>query len=233
MSLRPFAALLSALVLVLSACRREPPPASAEYEQASRQFTELYAQKLDEAYLDPQMGTIEATLQRVPQDSVDAPASRELLQRIHQNRARMQEAANSRQKAVASARELPPGVPSTALTPLPPPAPPAAEEVDAGTPDAGPVSGPQTGTPASELVAGFRGCFKRGQPINLEGRGIREAWEMSDSTSCRLEYPGHVGVVLLTEEGKVLTLLPKSSVRTVTQTLDAGTQPPTGTGAGR
>ncbi|WP_371878286.1 hypothetical protein [Myxococcus landrumensis] len=215
---------------MLTACRREPAPPSAEFEQASRQFTALYSQKLDEAYLDPQMGTIEAQLQRVPQDSVDAPASRDLLQRIQQNRARMQDAATARQKAVASAREIPPGAPSTTLTPLPPP-PPAAE--DAGPADAGVVNGPQTGTPASELVAGFRGCFKRGLPINVEGRGIREAWELNDSTSCRLEYPSHTGMVLLTEEGKVLTLLPKSSVRTVTQTQDAGTQPPAGNDAGR
>ncbi|WP_342373915.1 hypothetical protein NVS55_21005 [Myxococcus stipitatus] len=224
-------ALLSSLVLMLSACRREAGPPSAEFEQASRQFTALYAQKLDEAYLDPQMGAIEAQLQRVPQDSVDAPASRELIQRIQQNRARMQDAATARQKAVASARELPPGTPSTALPPLPPA--PKAEAEDAGSPDAGVVNGPQTGTPASELVAGFRGCFRRGLPINVEGRGIREAWELNDSTACRLEYPSHTGMVLLTEEGKVLTLLPKSSVRTVTQTQDAGTQPSAGNDAGR
>ncbi|NTX62569.1 hypothetical protein HUA74_18095 [Myxococcus sp. CA051A] len=230
-SLRPFAALVSALLLVLSACRREPPPPSAEYEQATRQFRELYAQKLDDAYLDPQMGSIEAKLQRVPQDSLDAPSAQELLQRIQKNRARMQESLVARQKAVASAHEVVPNAPSTTLAPPPPP--PPAEAVDAGPPDAGPVNGPQTGTPANELVAGFRGCFKRGTPINVEGRGIRDAWELTDSTACRLEYPGHPDTVLIVEEGRVLMLLPKSSVRTVTRTLDAGTEPPAGTDAGR
>ncbi|MCK8498149.1 hypothetical protein M0222_10195 [Myxococcus fulvus] len=230
-SLRPFAALLSSLLLLLSACRREPQPSSPEYQQATRQFRELYAQKLDEAYLDPKMGPIEAQLQRVPQDSLDAPSAQELLQRIQRERTRMQAEVAARQKAVASAREIPPGAPSTTLAPPPPP--PPAEPVDAGPPDAGPINGPQVGSPASELVAGFRGCFKRGTPIDVEGRGIRDAWEMTDSTACRLEYPGHVGTVLLTEQGRVLMLLPKSSVTTVTRTLDAGTTPPAATDAGR
>ncbi|NVJ26089.1 MULTISPECIES: hypothetical protein [Myxococcus] len=230
-SLRPFAALVSALLLVLSACRREPPPPSAEYEQATRQFRELYAQKLDEAYLDPKMGSIEAQLQRVPQDSLDAPSAQELLQRIQTNRKRMQDGVAARDKAVASAHEVVPNAPSTTLAPPPPPPPP--EPVDAGPPDAGPVNGPQIGTPANELVAGFRGCFKRGAPINVEGRGIRESWEMTDGTACRLEFPGHADTVLLVEEGRVLMLLPKSSVRSVQRPQETGTVPPAGTDAGR
>ncbi|MCP3099378.1 hypothetical protein LZ198_10905 [Myxococcus sp. K15C18031901] len=216
-------------MLALSACRREPPPPSAEYEQASRQFRTLYAQKLDEAYLDPQMGEIEAQLQRVPQASLDAPAAQELLQRIARERARMQGEVDARHKAVASAREVPPTASSPSALPVALPPPPVeVAPADAGAPDAGPIPGPQMGTPASELVAGFRGCFQRGAPINVEGRGLRETWELNPRTSCTLEYPTHVDSVLLIEEGRVLMVLPKSSVRTVPRTLDGGTAPDAG-----
>ena len=231
MSLRPFAALLGSLVLALSACRREPPPPSPEYEQASRQFRSLYAQKLDDAYLDPQMGEIEAQLQRVPQDSLDATSARDLLERIQRERARMEGEVRAREEAVASARELPPTVGGGSASIEAPSAPAEEPEVaatDAGASDAGSIAGPQMGTPASELVAGFRGCFQRGAPINVEGRGLRETWEMNSRTACRLEYPTHADSVLIIEEGRVLMVLPKSSVRTTTRTLDAGTDPDAG-----
>ncbi|MCP3142179.1 hypothetical protein [Pyxidicoccus xibeiensis] len=232
MSLRPLAGIAFALLLALAptACRRQSGP-SAEYEEAARRFRELYAKQLDAAYLDPQMGEIEAQLQRVPADSLDAEGARDLLQRIQQGRSRMQADLKARQDAVATAREVPAG---TSMPTLTPPAPPGPREVpDAGPPDAG-LTGPQAGTLASELVAGFRGCFRRGPPIDVEGRGMRETWELADRTACRLEYPGHGDVILLIEEGRVLTLLPKSAVRTVQVTADGGTAPrPAPADAGR
>ncbi|MFP2908962.1 hypothetical protein ACLESD_28755 [Pyxidicoccus sp. 3LFB2] len=230
-SLRPLAGLAFALLLALApaACRRDSGP-SAEYEEAARRFRSLYAQKLDAAYLDPQIGEIEAQLQRVPADSLDATGARELLQRIQEGRARMQEAASARDKAVATAREIPPGTSMPTLTPPEPPREP--EAPDAGPPDAG-LTGPQAGTLASEMVAGFRGCFQRGPPINVEGRGMRETWQMADRTSCRLEYPGHADVVLLVEQGRVLTLLPRSAIRTERIPVDGGTAPQQAADAGR
>jgi len=223
--------LTSAILLVLApaACRRDSGP-SAEYEEAARRFRSLYAQKLDAAYLDPQIGEIEAQLQRVPADSLDANGARELLQRIQQGRERMQSQSSARDKAISAAREVPPGTSMPTLTPPEPPRKP--EAPDAGPPDAG-LTGPQAGTAASELVAGFRGCFRRGAPIEMQGRGMRETWELADRTSCRLEYPGHVDVVLLIEQGRVLTLLPRSAIRTVTVTADGGPAPQPAVDAGR
>ena len=223
--------LTSAILLVLApaACRRDSGP-SAEYEEAARRFRSLYAQKLDAAYLDPQIGEIEAQLQRVPADSLDANGARELLQRIQQGRERMQSQSSARDKAISAAREIPPGTSMPTLTPPEPPRKP--EAPDAGPPDAG-LTGPQAGTAASELVAGFRGCFRRGAPIEMQGRGMRETWELADRTSCRLEYPGHVDVVLLIEQGRVLTLLPRSAIRTVTVTADGGPAPQPAVDAGR
>jgi hypothetical protein len=225
--------LASAVLLVLApvACRRDSGP-SADYEEAARRFSSLYAQKLDAAYLDPQMGQIEAQLQRVPADSLDSQGARQLLQRIQDGRARMQADAAARDKAIATAREVPPGTSMPTLTPPSPDAGPT-RAPDAGPADAGAPSGPQAGTPASELVSGFRGCFVRGAPIQVEGRGMREMWEMANRTACRLEYPGHQDTLLLIEEGKVLALLPRSAVKTVAVTADGGTVPVPPADAGR
>jgi len=227
-SLRPLVGVVSAVLLTLAptACRREPPAPSVEYEEAARRFRALYAQKLDEAFLDPQVGEIEAQLQRVPADSLDASGARELLQRIKEGRQRMEVAARERDEAVASAQEPSPGFIDTAPTTeveAPPPAP--AEPPDAGAEDAGEGGGPQAGTPASELVAGFRGCFERAMSIDVQGRGMREAWQLADRVACRQEYPSHQDTLLLIEEGKVLTLFPKSAVQTVPVIPDGGPAP--------
>lgn len=225
--MRPFRGLGFAAVLVLalgtSGCRRGPAPPSPEYEQASRRWTSLYGQKLDSAYLDPATGEIEALLQRVPADSVDSAASQDLLRRIQEGRARMQAAAEEQQRAVASAQTVPTTDPSQ--TNIPRREEPRAEApVDAGPGDAG-MDGPQVGTPASELVAGFRGCFRRSTPVTVEGRGMREGWELSDRASCRLEFPSHADTLVLIEDGRVLALLPRSAMRTVQRYADGGVVP--------
>ncbi|WP_044890916.1 hypothetical protein [Myxococcus hansupus] len=231
-SLRPLVGVVSAVLLTLAptACRRTPPAPSAEYEEAARRFRALYSQKLDEAYLDPGVGEIEAQLQRVPADSLDAEGARELLQRIKEGRQRMEAAALEREKAVASARELPPGSYVAPTNDEPAAAPAPAQPPDAGPEDAGTGNGPQAGTAASELIAGFRGCFQRGAPIDVQGRGMRETWQLADRTACRLEYPQHQDTFLLIEEGKVLTLLPKSAVNMVPSKADGGPAPATDAG---
>lgn len=213
-----------AVFLFAAGCSRSPAPPSPEFEQASRRWTALYAQKLDDAYLDPSIGEIEAQLQRVPADSVDSLASQSLLQRIQEGRTRMQAAQEEQRRAVASASALPTIDPSS--TDFPRQAEPvAAEPVDAGPADAGVIAGPQTGTPASELVAGFEGCFTRGTAVTVEGRGMRDTWQLSDRASCQLGYPSHRDSVLVVEDGRVLALLPKSAVRTVRRYEDGGTVP--------
>lgn len=221
---RPFLGLGLAAFLVVAGCSRSPAPSSPDFEQASRRWTTLYAQKLDDAFLDPSIGEIEAQLQRVPADSVDSAAAQSLIQRIQEGRARMQAAREEQRRAVQSARTLPTMDPSQ--TNIPRPAEPqAAEPVDAGPGDAGVIAGPQMGTPASELVAGFEGCFTRSTPITVEGRGMRDAWQLSDRTICQLGYPSFKESVLLIEDGRVLALLPKSAMRTVRRYEDGGTVP--------
>lgn len=209
---RPLVGLLVAVALALApaACKKDPGPPSEAYGQAHQRFSKLYGQKLDQAYADPSIPEIEALLQQVPSDSMDAPAAAELLARIRDGRARLETQAKERQAAIDSARTVPP-TPSGGETYVPPPPPP--EPPDAGPPDAGTGKGPQAGTPASELVAGFNGCFRKGQQIQIEGRGFRDSWEMVDRLACRLEYPDVAEQVLIIEADKVLALLAKSDLK--------------------
>lgn len=207
---RPLVGLVAAVALALApaACSKKPGPPSEAYAQAHQRFSKLYGQKLDEAYLDPSMTLIQEQLQTVPGDSVDAPAAKELLGRIQDGRARMEAQQKEQASAVASAH-APIDMPGEKEAP-PPPQPPA--EVDAGQPDAGQSKEPGAGTPASELVSGYGGCFTRGESINVQGRGMRDSWQLANRTSCQLEYPGSVDKVLIVEADKVLAVLPKSSL---------------------
>jgi murein DD-endopeptidase MepM/ murein hydrolase activator NlpD len=81
MSLRAF--FVAALALLLG-CH---PRASAEYEEAHRRFSHLYALYLDDAYVRPEMDAVVTLLEAVPKKSLDAAAARELLERIRTARA--------------------------------------------------------------------------------------------------------------------------------------------------
>jgi hypothetical protein len=220
---------VSTLLLVLSpvACRKEAAAPSADYEQAHQRFSKLYAQQLDRAFADPQMADIEAQLERVPPDSLDAQSARELLQRIRDGRARVESSAKETEAAVASARQyddFPSSPREEPAAPPPPPRPAAEEPADAGARDAGPApSGPVEGSPASELASGYQGCFRRGESINVTGRGMRDSWELADRFSCRQAYPRFANQLVLVEDGRVLSVLAKSLTRLVPTGPDGGT----------
>ena len=216
------------IALAPAACRKDPGPPSQDYEQARERFNKLYGQKLDEAFVDPAMDEIEAQLQLVPADSMDAQPARELLQRIQQGRERMEANQQEKEDAIASAREVQ-DFPTRPSEPGQPATPEPTEEPSpsAGPPDAGPPAGagPVAGSSASELSYGYQRCFRRAEPINVDGRGQREAWELEGRLACRQAYPSFAEQVLLIEDGKVMTVLPKSAIRVTFVGPDGGTPP--------
>lgn len=195
--------------LLLAACTGRPKP-SEDFTEASQRFNQLYGQHLDAAYARPEMAEIEAQLARVPERSLDAASAQALLTRIREGRARLQKQQADTQAALAQARTPVVLAPVASAVEERPPAP---EAPDAGPPDAG-TPGPQVGTPESELAAGFRGCFTRAQMLEVVGRGRRQSWELQGSSRCRLEYPAHADSLVVVEDGRVLMVTPKSSVRT-------------------
>lgn len=97
-SLRSRSLLACLLLMTGLACGTKRKP-SEEYTQAHLAFGRLTATKLDLAYVDPEMTTIEELLRRVPAQSLDAEAAARLLARIDQERQRVlkeQEAMKSK-----------------------------------------------------------------------------------------------------------------------------------------
>jgi hypothetical protein len=226
---RTFAALLTALLLAAPVACRKPAQPSEAYVEAQTRFGKLYATKGDDAFVDPELTAIEGLLAQVPANSLDAAAANALRARIQEGK----QQASSRQRALEEVRSraseptrMPAeGYGSTRPSPSagPPPGEPAAEPEDAGT-DAGTTGAPGIGTPAKELASGFSGCFKQGESLQVQGRGLRDRWELADNTACRQEYAALQDQVLIIEDGKVLALAPRKSIQAVPT--DGGTGGP-------
>ena len=204
------------LLLALTGCARKEP--SPEFTRASERFNKLYAKELDDAYVDPAIHEVEALLEKVPADSLDAQAAAQLLTRIRDNRSRIEQAAKDRDKALADARTAPTfSGPSVS----PPPAPPQTRPPPA--PDAGPLSAPTAGMPMREFNRLFGDCFEQAGPVEVNGRGPRDSYTMVDSDRCRRAMPGLANSIVLADSETVMGLVPKSALR---RTLPDGGAPP-------
>jgi len=217
---RPLVGLVSTLLIALAptGCGKKSGPPSEAYEQAHKRFSKLYAQQLDGAFSDPEMDEIEALLQQVPPDSMDASSAAELQQRIKAGRAKVEKQRQEQEASIAAAHEVD-SFPSSPTPSEPEPTPAPTAPKDAGTAADGPVRG----SPASELSAGYLGCFQRMKQIEVRERGMRDAWEMSDRARCSQSFPGFVGQVVIIEDDKVFAVLPKSSVTVTFERKDGGT----------
>jgi len=205
------------LLLALAGCARKEP--SPEYTRASERFNKLYAKELDDAYVDPAIHEVEALLEKVPVDSLDAPAAAQLLARIRENRARIEQTSRDRENALAAARTAPtfsgPSVSPPPLVPAghtPPPAP-----------DAGPPSAPTAGMAMRDFNRLFGDCFEQAGPVEVSGRGPRDSYTMVDSDRCRRSMPGLVSSLVLADSETVMGIVPKSALR---RTLPDGGAPP-------
>lgn len=209
-----------ALVVVLAgACHRSPKP-SPEYTQATQQFSQLYAEKLDDAYLDPAMSEVESLLQKVPSDSMDAQGAQDLLKRIRDNRARLQAEQAQREKESAVEPSSGPVTFSPSLIPAPP---------DAGTPDAGSRPVPRIGMTVQEFEQKFSRCFEQGQQVLVQDRGPADTYGLKDVTTCRDLYPEYTQYVLVARNGKIEGMVNRSDL--VRKYEDGGVVPDQDAGA--
>lgn len=206
------------LLLVVTGCARKEP--SPEYTRASERFNKLYAKELDDAYVDPAIREVEALLEKVPADSLDAQAAAQLLTRIRENRTRIEQASKDREKALAAARTAPTFSGPSVSAPLPPP---ASRPSPAPAPDAGPPSAPTAGMAMRDFNRLFGDCFEQAGPVEVNGRGPRDSYTMVDSDRCRRAMPGLVNSLVLADSETVMGLVPKSALR---RTLPDGGAPP-------
>ena len=201
-------AVLAVVALTTAGCSRHRDP-SQEFSRASESFNKLYAQRLDDAFLDPKMREVEALLQRVPADSLDAQAAADLLTRIREGRTRMQKAQDDAQAAATAAR-TPSTVSNapregTALPSARPPAPP---------PDAGPPEAvqPTAGMPMAEFNRRFADCFQIAGPVDVQGAGARDSYDLIDSSRCRTAHPAFVDAIVVADGQAIMGVVPKSAL---------------------
>ena len=214
------------LLVVLTGCARKEP--SPEFTRASERFNKLYAKELDDAYVDPAIREVEALLEKVPPDSLDAQAAAQLLTRIRENRTRIEQASTDREKALAAARTAPKFSGNSVSAPPPPPAT-SGRTAPAGAPDAGPPSAPTAGMAMRDFNRLFGDCFEQAGPVEVNGRGPRDSYTMADSDRCRRAMPGLVNSVILADSEAVMGIIPKSALR---RTLPDGGAPPAPPDAG-
>lgn len=213
------------LLLVLAGCARKEP--SPEFTRASERFNKLYAKELDDAYVDPAMHEVEALLEKVPADSLDAQAAAQLLSRIRENRSRIEQTTKDREKALAAARTAP-TFSGQSVSPPPPP-PQSARPASAPVVDAGPPSSPTAGMAMRDFHRLFGDCFEPAGPVEVTGRGPRDSYTMVDSDRCRRAMPAMANSVVLADSESVMGLVPKSALR---RTLPDGGTPAAAPDAG-
>ena len=207
------------LLLVLTGCARKEP--SPEYTRASGLFNKLYAKELDDAYVDPAIHEVEALLEKVPPDSLDAQAAAQLLKRIRDNRTRIEQATREREAAMAGAR-TPPTFSGQSVSP--PPLPQTAARPPApAAPDAGPPAAPTAGMAMRDFNRLFGDCFEAAGPVEVNGRGPRDSYAMVDSDRCRRNMPALANSVVLADSQTVMGIVPKSALQRTP--VDGGTPP--------
>jgi len=217
-----------ALTLLGAGCSRKEP--SPEFTRASEKFNKLYAKQLDDAYLDPGMREVEALLEKVPPDSLDAAAAQQLLARIREGRAKFEAADKERAAAMAQARVPPTFTGASVSTPTasvtPNPAARAAADAGAGAAPAVPTAGMST----RDFNRYFGDCFEPAGPVEVNGRGPRDSFAMADSARCRQQLPTLVNSVVLADAQTVMGVVPKSALQRTL--VDGGTPVPAAPDAG-
>jgi len=208
--------LVLALLLVTS-CRKAPGPPDPNYEQGSTLYQQLYVQKLDDAYGDPQMDTVVGLLQKVDGNSIDKPAADALQDTIKRGReayAKAQAQREKDQQAAQQAVTAAPNIDPTRVLGLD-------ERADAGAP-ADPF-GP--GASISEINAASGGCLVPGERFE-EGVTNRAGtiYRLSSSTTCAQRLAGFVGQAVLVTDGRIYRRMPESELPAPRATgTDAGT----------
>lgn len=212
-------ALMLTLSLAGAGCSRKEP--SPEFTRASERFNKLYAQQLDDAYLDPGMREVEALLEKVSPDSLDAAAAQQLLTRIREGRARFAQADKERAQAMAQAR-VPPtyGGSTPTVTPSSSPGPVARPVADGGSQA---PSAPTAGMSTRDFTRYFGDCFEPAGPVEVNGRGTRDSFAMADQARCRQALPTMVNSIVLADAQTVLGVVPKSALQRTP--VDGGTPP--------
>jgi hypothetical protein len=196
--------------LLLLACHKPRP--SPEYTEASGSYTTLLAEMGDDAFADERMARIEALLQKVPQDSLDAQGARELQGRINAERNRVQAEAVAQQKALEKLNHPPPTPDSPSALGT------SAVEAKPEVPDAGGAAADlKRGMTVEEMRTQSGDCFNSQGALKVRGPGGTEDGEMfvlRDIATCTNKYPQYRDRTLVFTGGRLLGPYDKADMMT-------------------
>ena len=201
---------------LLTGCHKQKA-ASPQFAQASAQFNHLYAEELEDAYLDPQMEAIEAQLRQVPADSLDHDAAQALLSRIAKGR---EQARRDQERLAKEQREAlaPPTFAPSSETPGEP----------AGRAAPAAVGRPEVGMPRNEFAAKFSNCFNSMGPVQVADAGTAEVFSLSTSADCQKQFSWYADRLVVVDQEKVIGFGLKSQFRAAPPPSDAGVAPAAG-----
>jgi hypothetical protein len=206
---------LGLALLVAVSCRRSPGPPDPNYDQGAKLYQQLYVQKLDDAYGDPQMDTVVGLLQKVDRNSIDASAADALLDTIKRGREAYAKSRAEREKMQQAAQQA-----VTAAPNIDPTRVLGLDTVDAGAP----VDPFGPGASISEINAASGGCLVAGEPFreNVTNRA-GTVYRLSSSATCAQRLAGFIGQMVLVTDGRIYRRIPDTEVRQALETADAWT----------
>jgi hypothetical protein len=186
-------AMAPVLLALLAACSRPAP--SPDYLAAREKHAAVLAAHPDDAPIQSEIDEVLALLERVPEGSLDAPAARELRERILAERKAWQERALERATLVDRAGETPAWPSATSI----------------GRPATAPPIRP--GMSLEELRALHGDCLERQagefRVAGADGKDRPvEAWGVSAAAECRERYAAHVESRVLVADGAVVAVRP-------------------------
>lgn len=206
---------------VFLACSKPKP--SAEYAESQATWDSLTTRLGDDAYKDPEMDQVVALLGKVPSDSADAAAAAALKAKIASERERIDKEAKTRKSDLDVLRAPvvdTGGEPYVPPEPEPGPAAPKEDPVEAS-------GQPQIGLPYDEFSKKFGGCFTEGEMIMVSNLGVKaRAFKLNSGEECGKRHSTFGDKWVLFNEGKLLGMVAKDTVKQVPVGPPAGAAPP-------
>jgi hypothetical protein len=190
---------LAVALVALPACHRPGPPSPA-YAHAREQFTQLYADELSDAFLDPRMEDVEAELKTVPKESADAKEAQALLDRIAQGRKEAQAEQDRLNRGMEEA--LAPPVMGGG----------ADQEAAPGGAAARTPTMPTVGMPTEEFLKDFGDCFHPIGEARVGDAGpVAKVYGLAETQACQARFEYFQTRVVVADASKVLGNALKSS----------------------
>lgn len=194
------------------ACKKPAP--SPQYGQASERWSALYRDKLEDAYLDPDVDEILGLLGKVDDGSLDARFAKELTGKLQRGRDEARARAADREKLLAEAY-APPTFHGSAEAPVLAVATTSQAETPAkeAAPAVAPVDDqPKAGMSEADFTSRFSRCFEYKNDYITPTGGKGSVYGLRDLSLCRDLHREFVTQAVMIEAGKVQGIMSRDAL---------------------